>query len=264
LPIEENFETIDELVERLVGKGYTGALNDMLLAYYNIWNDDTDTSLKDAQYKFLINRGLTGSLPDMLFEYDSILYSYLATQDFEGTGTPDNWSIRIGTPDFDYSTTGLSMKGDECLQIEQNDSAEASFTASSTIYITAMLRYDTLPAADNTFFSLYNDGNRLLRVRIRTNGQLRLINEGDAGYNGDNPGINTTVYVKLRYTKGTGSDAIAALYTSSDGITWSSGVESTAGTSTLDANMARLDNEAAGSIYIDNILLSTEDIVDAR
>lgn len=65
-------ETIDEQVVYLNSLGYSGALDDMLKAYYNDRNATSEVPLVDAQYTFLIGLGLSGSIPDMLYVNDTL------------------------------------------------------------------------------------------------------------------------------------------------------------------------------------------------
>lgn len=65
-------ETIDEQYSTLRGLSYTGALEDMLIAYYKAIYVSTHTALNDLQYYYLRSLGYTGALDDMLKEHDSV------------------------------------------------------------------------------------------------------------------------------------------------------------------------------------------------
>jgi hypothetical protein len=94
-------ETIDEQVIFLEDAGYSGALNDMLLAYYNVQNSGTETTLPDALYKFLISLGLSGTIPDMLFVNGSYFDKSGVTYWILKDGTWDDTGVWIDTETWD-------------------------------------------------------------------------------------------------------------------------------------------------------------------
>ena len=93
-------ETLDAQCAYLIGEGYSGALEDMLLAYYNTQNTATDTALYDAQYKFMVGLGGSGSLADMLFNRDSVF----STDSGEGIDYDAAWGSEY-TEDWDINYT---------------------------------------------------------------------------------------------------------------------------------------------------------------
>lgn len=195
--------------------------------------------------------------------------SLLIDEDFSETGTPtDPVPTVTGTIDFDYATAPASV-GDECMSIDLNAAAAATwaFTESAEVYIA--FRY-ALTATVGSALMYVTDisGTALGHIDTRNSaGEFRVYGGSAFGpIFTANTSLDTFYYAKMRikYVDGAGNDEIEAWF--SDDGTWTD----TAATH-LDTVLVTLGDSPGKIIFygvagqgrlIDDLKVSTSDIGD--
>lgn len=177
--------------------------------------------------------------------------SYLLQENFETTPGYDlSWTEDQGDPNPDYSTSGLSMEGSECLFCggatnNADQRAYVGFTPTAAQPQEAFFLFRT-PAAltitgDKTIAMLTTSaGTARLSLYVDSGGRFSVQSGGGTLVDTvATISANTTYYVWLRYTKVVvANDAVASVGFSTDGTRPTSGnnyAESTNGTGTTDA-----------------------------
>jgi len=118
--------------------------------------------------------------------------------DFEGTGAEAGWSGSGNGYDFDYSTTGLSMEGDECLRLDSSsDTATGSFTSKSEVWGKFMWR-TSADTAEIDIFKLRSSTTVVATLYAGTT-YLEGENGSDWGATSLDKAANTTYYVWFYY-----------------------------------------------------------------
>lgn len=143
--------------------------------------------------------------------------SPLMTETFEGTGYSAGSWTESGSPDEDFSTSGLSLDGSECLRIVAGGSDVSTrhdFTAQAEVTIDFKIRFSTLPVTGGNFLYL-SDGSGvvcILEIDSGANaGRVRVYN-GSAGSSLTSAlSVDTTYTGRLVYKKGTGSNGRASV-----------------------------------------------------
>lgn len=126
-------------------------------------------------------------------------------------------------------------------------------TVTDNIYATFIFRFPSNPSAIVTIFELRDGSGALLRIRLNTNGSIRLT-DTSGGNVGDSSVLSTnTLYrVGIRYSKGTGSNAILEAYVAADGEAFGSAFASTnTGTSTAQVSRVRCGCPASSTVTLD-------------
>lgn len=180
---------------------------------------------------------------------------------------PTDW-WNDGGVQYNYPTAGLNLDGSYCLRISSAGSAALGHTPAATIYSSVHLRLSALPSTETGYYLTIRDSTDtdIGLVMITVSGEIGAVAMGGTE-NYSTPVItaNTTIYLKTKYVKGTGSNAALTVWTSTDGTTWTQRVASTNGTSTTQAEIFRLGGYALASYaYIDTLKISSVDITDAR
>lgn len=132
----------------------------------------------------------------------------IETQDFEGAGTPLNWS-NGGTPNYDYTTDPLEKL--QSLEIDvSNEIASYSLGADSTLelYGFCIFRYEQAAAGTNFFIGLFGNGAEFGRIYLRDGTRLQLNLAGGNGLGTADLVINTKYYLWFYYKRSTGADGI--------------------------------------------------------
>lgn len=186
--------------------------------------------------------------------------SYLLSENFEGTGYENSWTeTGTGTQDEDYSTSGLSLEGSQCLRLAataQTLITSSTFTAQSTAWAYFLFRFVSSTSTNVVFQFQNSSAVEVLRMRITTGGVLDV--RAGGGTNQavtDAMSTGTTYHVWVGYTVGSGSNAVASVGFSTDGTRPTSGTkfaQSTNGTATTNADRIRFG--AVGSVTMEYIV----------
>lgn len=190
----------------------------------------------------------------------SAVSNILIEEDFEGTGTPNGWTVNAGSPNFDYTTTVID--GSESLYL-------SGTTPRTTVAFTPLdehwgyFRFRCTAFA-NTPFLWYNGSGLFFRCRILTNGKIRIYNgSSELATSGASFSINTTYNLWWRAKKGTGSNAEIDVFISTSTTKPSLTVGSSAGTQTWQTTGMVLDCGASGAaMTYDSFLVSDSEIGD--
>lgn len=174
--------------------------------------------------------------------------NYLSYNDFEEAGVPEGWTPTTGVYAGDYDYNG----GGSLLLVEPQYAHMPPVTISGTTY---SIRYRA------NFLSL-NHGSNLLRVLngesilgtivYLNTGALRAQAEGGTHVSSAE-GVMVTgeSWIRVDYTQGTGLNATLEVFTSDNGISWTSRAKSDDGTSLAKADRTHLYGMAAGTVIDD-------------
>lgn len=145
--------------------------------------------------------------------------TYLLEENFENTGSPGydlTWTEASGTPDENYSTTGINMQGSECLELndggvnERTDSQ--TFTESTDLDGYALIRFNTLPAATESFLIVRDGVTAILTLQVSAAGALRVsMPGGNSAVTTSTMSAGTTYSVWWHYTAGSGANGFGSV-----------------------------------------------------
>lgn len=177
--------------------------------------------------------------------------SYVFSENFEAVTGYDNagWAeTKTGIVDEDYSTAGLSLEGSQCLRLAAANqtayTASPTFTALGEVWFYSLFRLVSITTANLVFFCLRDASLLAVRVRVSNTGLLGLVFTGATTVTAAVAiSLNTTYHFWVYYKKGTGSNAIARVAWSTDGIKPTSGsnfLEITNGTATVNLDRINL------------------------
>lgn len=197
--------------------------------------------------------------------------SYLLSENFTTGSAPSGWTTGTGIV-FNYTAGDAApMEGDYSYAIDSTLSSSSitaysnTFTASGDVYIACRFFYSTASVGDNTpVFGVSDASNNWLAyISQNISNYLSGVNTGGTSVNQFySLTIDTPVYIKMRYRKGAGTNAIADFWTSADGSTWTSEGSSTNGTSTVDVVkiVFRAASSSNNQTVYDQVRVSTSDI----
>lgn len=193
--------------------------------------------------------------------------TYLLEENFEATGSPgydtSTWT-ESGTPDENASTSGLSLQGSECLQINASattvNTTSPTFTAQSTAYAYFLLRFSALPSGGTwTLFQFRHSGGECARIRVTATGALSIRAGGGTDVaTSSTMSTGTTYHIWMKYVKGSGSNAVVEAGFSTDGTRPTSGgtfATQTAGTATTDTDRIMFGQASSNTVnmYADKV-----------
>ena len=174
---------------------------------------------------------------------------YLINEDFEGTGTPTDWTVVSGTVDFDYATGCPS--GSQCVSL--GPGAVVDFPIPTDADETwTMFRAKVIGnvATNTDFVSIYNNTTFRASVALRYNPRFGARAYGAIEAYGDNITKDTWYFVLHRYVRGTANDSVSTTWYSADGSSWTQAASVTTGTSYTAANKVRIENDNASDIIV--------------
>jgi hypothetical protein len=192
--------------------------------------------------------------------------SYLLSEKFEGTGTPSGWSPS-GTFNFDNTSNPLANAQDLRIASSTSSVDTASWSGQPSLYVAFLLYTSAAPGSlANIGFFMDSSPTSVARLSI-TSGALtmRALATGGTTSSSTVNALNTTpgagTPVKMRYTKGTGTNAVVTAWVASGGA-WGTGVSSSNGTATADAVFWRFSNTSSYGINLqfDNVIVYDQDI----
>lgn len=195
----------------------------------------------------------------------------LLYEDFDPTGYEQTgWSEYVPAgATVDEDSTSPLLRGAQSLMIvyaSGNPNTNHTFTASGTVYAHFLFRTsDATPSADTTIFSLREGSTQRMYVALEPLGRLLVGDSGVSAQTTSSLADNTTYHVWVRYTKGTGSNAIYSVEftdntTLSPSGSGSAFVTTTAGTSTTDVNTAYFIATGTGTYNFDQLRISSSSI----
>lgn len=188
--------------------------------------------------------------------------SYIYTQDFEGTGAPSGWSdTGGGAVDYDYAT---ALEGSQSLRFNTTTGSGATYSLASaydTLYVYFILRPNVLTNFAY-IFNIQTDGyTDLARIRTDGSGGFRVTANNESS-SGGSWSVGNTYHMWFQYTKGTGADAIANLWVSTNATKpGSPTVSITTGNSTDQGQRIRFGpSYGTNDVVYDKLLVSTNSI----
>ena len=235
----------------------------LLIVLYPVW-----LTAGSAQIRTVIGMAISGGAPTLSFH-----------ETFETNPGSDNvWTTVSGTPNYDFDANSVGLTGSYCMELaDVGGNERVTFAIGSPAdeeWKAFEFRLsDGHPASDLSF--VYGlGGTTLFYIRVRSDGRMRLEpTGGTSGYIKDAGGVSDVTlpdgdtgvfYLKIRYKKGTGADAIVQVWYSSTGTWGSSGILSSTGTTTAQMDEVGIYNLQADvlTIYTDEVKVDDEDISD--
>lgn len=197
-------------------------------------------------------------------------YTYFLTENFEATGYDTaGWSTFGGTPDPDYSTSGLSLEGSQCLHL--NAAASQISINKSDIYGYFQIRILTHTASVGTR-QIFIGYNSTAQFGVGIDGTRHLyVSHGNGGpqqSTSDTVSDTTTYNVWFEYHKGTGANGTASACfstTTTKPTSGSSFCSVSTGTATVNLTLAVLYSDGSSvhkDCAIDKFRLSDSNIGD--
>lgn len=135
--------------------------------------------------------------------------------DMEGTGAENGWAGSGDGYDFDFSTSGLSLEGSQCLRLDSSsDTATGSFSSASEVWGKFMWR----TTADSAYIDVF-------KLRASTTVCATVYDGGTnldwefgtaSGSSTFNKAADTTYYVWFHYKKETSGDGLWEVFISTN------------------------------------------------
>jgi len=200
--------------------------------------------------------------------------SYLLSENFTTGSAPSGWTTVTGAV-YNYTAGDAApMEGDYSFAVDASLNAGSitvysnTFTASSDVYVACKFYYSTASPGDNIVALGFSDAsnNWLACIYQDTANNLDGATTGGTSVNNFYAlTIDTPIYIKMRYRKGTAEPATSAIvdfWTSANGKTWTSEGSITNGTSTADVVklVFRASSSCNGQRVYDQVRVSTSDI----
>lgn len=202
--------------------------------------------------------------------------SFDATYDFEGadafgSGTLASWASAVGTPDPNYSSAGLDMESSDVVELVATEKATLTVldNTDTTKYITFKFRLNeaiesnelavvTVKNASSATICQFGISSTLAFRHTALAGTLRVGTANEYT-------VNTSVFLRLRCSGGTGADATSQMWYSADGTSWTEVATASAdGTTTGNPNTAEFQNPTDTEvIYFDYLIENPTIINDA-
>jgi len=191
--------------------------------------------------------------------------TYLLDEQFEGAGSEETWTYTTSVADYDYTTSPAPLQGDQSCQIDVggNEDAIGAFTPSSEIWVTFIWHHNAV-AANSTVITIRDtDDNTLVFLQVRIDNTVRLYITGGTTDSGVTPLVDATTYwFKVRAKAGTGANAEAEVWISTNGTWGESDGSTTDGTWTADCENIRLYGKIDTDNIFDDIRVDDENIGD--
>ena len=215
-----------------------------------------------AIYSPTVGKWMTlGSLSDT-FDPAAAAYS----QDFEAGTQPAGWTA-TGTVLWN-ATPALAGTYSMGMVATNSIGIYTPASAMGTIYVTFLAKQAVVDSGtDMPILSFYNSTTYLGKAHTGNSGAF---NSGTAGgttsYGETGVFVSATpLWLKVRYSKGTGTDAIVTTWTSTDGYSdWTQRSSSEDGTSTSDCDNIQFYSNEYNTMTFDTVKVSATDITDAR
>jgi len=200
--------------------------------------------------------------PMVMFSHRTM--TYLINEGFESGTEPTGWTH--GAPN-NYGYSAAPLDGTYSLQTGSYGGAATPAVVGDTLYVTAHFKIGTFSDGTVQTLAIYGSSNTIVaQLVVGPTGKVGAVATGGTlVYSADGVvALNTPVYLKMMYTKGTGANATATVWTSSNGTTWTQRATSTNGTSTGQSKWIALGTGAVNILYWDTVKASYSNITDAR
>ena len=204
--------------------------------------------------------------------FETILEESFETSEYDNSicgSAPCITERTTPNPDGDYSTVGLDMVGSYCVKLDATEWVTFTHAAQdqTTVYYMWKWRFaDAIDEANERLVVIDTSGTDIGYVyAYSADSTVRALAVGSTlasattTYN-----VNTSMWVKVRATEGTGSDTevCVALWAGSAWVSWAC---SSSGTTTGDIISLKLENNQDGTgveyHYIDNVKISLSDFI---
>jgi hypothetical protein len=131
----------------------------------------------------------------------------ILTQDFETGTIPSGWTVDAANPKWNYTP---ALLGSYSLQMTNTVAIDSNIPiATNEVYVYFLFRMTALPAVNSVLFQLRDSTyTTLLSVVVKTTGELQLDDETHYPTTTGTMSAATTYSVWIRYTKGTGANAV--------------------------------------------------------
>lgn len=185
--------------------------------------------------------------------------SYLVNEEFETGGTPTNWTALIGAP-FGFTP---ALVGSYSINVSSSKTAKShTFTATGDVYAAALIQQNSGAPADYPKYIVFMSAVPANLAYVGSAPNLKIT--ADDSFSAAAAIVaDTPLYIKVRYQKGTGTNAITTVWTSSTGAagTWTQKAQKTNGTHTADAVAVKFTStEATNTATVDSVRVSNSDI----
>jgi hypothetical protein len=190
--------------------------------------------------------------------------SYDYTETAEGADANGCLDWAGGNGDYDDQASPLT--GSDSISFTVDDSDETSVTAADEYWVAFEYKHTETPSGADTrlAFEQADDGNNC-RLHINTSNQVQLWNTGGTTIGNFTITNNQLTWFKIRCKVGTGANAEAELWYSTDGSAWSqSGLSNNPSTNgnwtEQTAEIEIRGEDASGTAYFDDIRIHSSDI----
>lgn len=189
--------------------------------------------------------------------------TYLVDNDLNSSGTPSGWVVASGSP-FGY-TPAMSGFAYSARITSVNSFKTPTFAATGDVYVAAKIELKTSIGANSArYFSFQTSGDvNTAWLTFNSQGKLQVSDGTIVTASTTSLALDTPIYVKLRYQKGTGSNGILTGWDSPTGAngTWTQRVQRTVSTATADVVKVLSIGESGGSlVLLNNYRVSNTDI----
>ena len=197
--------------------------------------------------------GSSGCLLREIFEGSTTCYSGY------GTNCNNAWNFISGTWVSNYATSPAPLQGSNSLRIVAGGLGVGylGYTSSATVYVGALVNLDAYTANTNSNIlaieSVQGTPVCTLSFNTFTPTQFQVSQTGGTTQGTNVTFVaNTTYYVKLEGSVGTGANAVCAAQFSNNGSSW--GFTATSSNGTWTANLVDLVEQQSGNAGIDKIV----------
>ncbi len=175
------------------------------------------------------------------------------------TDATDGFDSTLGTPTRDTGSTLKGVGSMRCTAV--GDFGREDVTASDSLYVSAYLKFTTLPASAQTRLMFIRNGTTALcGLRVTSAGKVQLRDAANTQVGSDSTTVitvNNPFRVGLRYTKGTGANAVLEAFIAANDDAFGAAFASTsADTGTAQGNRVEIGQGASGTVcdvYVDDI-----------
>jgi len=170
--------------------------------------------------------------------------------------------VTVGGASLD---SGSSVRGVYSMLTSTNgDLGQEDGTASNTYYVSAYIKFTTLPASGSSRVLMIRNGSTFLaRLYVTSAGVIQLRNGAgtQVGSNGPTMATGTIYRMGLRYTMGTGANAVLEAYLATGDDAFGAAFASTSSDAgTAQANRVEAGQQSGGTAavaYLDSIRIDT-------
>lgn len=184
----------------------------------------------------------------------------IVSEDFEGSGTPDGWTVSGSGIDFDYSTSPAPLSGSESMAITVAwSTVTVSFDSASFISVKfEIYKPASLPTSSSDVMYWRGSGADQGRIFLQSNGRFgayhgTAVNYGSASTLATDDAKNF-LWIDFNVSSGSDDGTIDFYIAATDSKPGSPAMQITAGTSTTNLDSIRFTRANSGlDLIIDNL-----------